>query len=164
MNQPIISIIVAVWPKNELGKDNQLLWHIPSDMKRFKELTSWHPVIMWRKTFESIPEKFRPLPNRTNIIISRNPELEYDWVLIFKDIEKAIEKAKSIDENEIFIIGWAQIYNSTINIADKLYLTKVEWNFDADVFFPDYSMFNKVISKQDLEDNWFKISFIELVK
>lgn len=164
MNKPTISIIVAVWPHNEIWKNNQLLWNIPTDLKRFKDLTTGHPIIMWRKTFESLPKKYRPLPNRTNIVLNNDSSFHNDGIIICNNIPDAIAKASEIDPNEIFIIWWWMIFRQTLEIADKIYLTKVEWEFDADIFFPDYSMFNKIISKQDLEDNWYRLSFLELTK
>lgn len=160
-----ISMIAAVWLNNELWKNNDLLWSIPEDMKRFKTLTNWHPVIMWRKTFESIPAKFRPLPNRTNIIISRNSEVNYEWTITCSNIEEAINKAKEIDEDEIFIIWWAQIYNQWINFADRLYITVVESNFEADVFFPKYkNTFTKTVEDISSQDENYKYKFLILEK
>jgi len=160
-----ISMIAAIWLNNELGKDNDLLWSISEDMKRFKTLTNGHPVIMWRKTFESIPPKFCPLPNRTNIVISRNPKINYEWVIICPNIEEAIQKAQEIDQNEIFIIWWAQIYSQWINLTDRLYITVVESDFKADVFFPEYkNIFTKTIEEMSSQDENYKYKFLTLEK
>ena len=132
----IISIIVAVSENNVIGKDNTLIWHLPADMKYFKEKTSGHCVITGRKNYESIPEKFRPLPNRTNIIITRQNEYAAPGAIIVSSIEGAIEKAKETGDNEIFIIGGAEIYKQSIHLTDKLYITKIRHSFDGDAFFP----------------------------
>lgn len=129
-----ISIIVAKAHNNAIGKDNCLLWHIPEDLKRFKALTMGHPIIMGRKTFESIG---RPLPGRRNIVISRN--FRFDGVEIAPSLDDALMMCR--DEEEIFITGGGQIYRQSMDIADKLYVTDVDQNPDADTYFPeiDYS-------------------------
>jgi len=176
----MISIIAAIGKNRELGKENKLLWNIPEDMKRFQNLTSGHVVIMGRKTYESLPKKFRPLPNRVNIILSRHsgepaqsstPESLSDsgqarmtLSIYCSSIEDALEKAKTFGK-EIFIIGGAQIYSLGIKYADKLYLTLVDKEFsDADAFFPDYSQFNKIIFEENHQDDKYSYKFIELVK
>ena len=140
-----ISIIAAIGKNRELGKDNQLLWHIPEDLKRFKKLTLNHPVIMGRTTYESLG---KPLPDRTNIVVSRNQKLKIKGCQIANSLEEAINKAKMIDRYEIFIIGGGQIYREAINLADRLYLTIINASSPADTFFPDYSGFKKIISSQ----------------
>ncbi len=150
MNKPKISIIVAVGKNREIGKNNQLLWHLPEDLKRFKELTTNHPIIMGERTFNSIG---RVLPNRTNIVLSQDANLKIDGAIVCSSIPKAIEVAQKHDDEEIFIIGGASIYAQTIDLADKLYLTLVDQNFDADVFFPDYSKFDKIISESELQQS-----------
>jgi len=155
----MISIIAAIGKNRELGKDNKLLWHIPEDFKRFKDLTSEHVVIMGRKTYESLPEKFRPLPNRTNIVISRrlnesNETNKSNLIYWVNSMEAAFAKASS-SQGEIFIIGGASIYEQGIKYADKLYLTLVEKEFpDADTFFPEYTkQFPKEVSSETLQSS-----------
>ena len=126
------TIVVAMGQKNEIGAGNQLLWHLPKDLKHFKELTSGHPIIMGRKTYESIG---KPLPNRTNIVISRKTDWFEEGILIVGSIKEAIKFAKKIDEN-IFIIGGGNIYKQTIDLADKLEVTLVKAELEADTFFP----------------------------
>ena len=126
-----ISIIAAVGKHRELGKNNQLLWHLPNDLKRFKKVTSCHDVIMGRKTYESLNG---PLPSRTNIIISRNKDYQAPLCIVVNSIEEAL--AQSADPNP-YILGGAQIYEQAIKIADKLDLTLVDASFDADAFFPE---------------------------
>ncbi|MDR1544192.1 MAG: dihydrofolate reductase [Prevotellaceae bacterium] len=127
-----ISIIVAVADNGAIGKNNALLWHISDDLKRFKSLTENHSVIMGRKTYFSLP--FRPLKNRRNIVVS-NTLQKIDGAETVKSIQEAFELCNA--ENEVFIIGGASIYEQTINIADKIYLTKIYKNFDGDTFFPE---------------------------
>lgn len=160
MNKPIISLIAAIGNNRELGKDNRLLWSIPEDLKRFKELTLNHPVIMGRKTFQSIG---KPLPNRTNIIVTHEINYQVKECFITHSLEEAIKLAKAKDNDEIFIIGGGQIYQQAINIADKLYLTLIDGAFDADTFFPDYSRFKKVASQKKSQYGKYRFTFLELV-
>lgn len=132
----IISLIAAVAENNVIGKDNTLIWHLPADMKYFKEKTTGHCVLTGRKNYESIPEKFRPLPNRTNLIITRQANYDAPGALVFPSIESAISFAKQKGENELFIIGGAEIYKQCLPFADKLYLTEIKQSFDGDAFFP----------------------------
>lgn len=126
------TIVVAMGLKNEIGADNKLLWHLPTDLKNFKEITTDHPIIMGRKTFESIG---KALPNRTNIVVSRKKDWFQEGILIVGSIKEAIKFAKKIDE-EIFIIGGGNIYEQTLEITDKLEVTQVNAELEADVFFP----------------------------
>ena len=161
-----ISIIVAVAPNNVIGKDNTLIWHLPADMKYFKEKTTNHCIITGRKNYESIPEKFRPLPNRTNIVITRQKEYKAPGAIIVDTLEKAIAKAKEIEKEEIFIIGGGEIFKQSMDITDRLYLTKVEGNFEGDVFFPVLNLKEwKEIYREDCkadEKNKYDYSFIIL--
>lgn len=166
----MISIITAIGKNRELGKDNKLLWNIPEDMKRFKALTSHSVVVMGRKTFQSLPEKFRPLPNRINIIVSKNLKYRPTSIKHLKEvkvchsIEDAIKLATEFNKR-IFIIGGASIYEQGIKYADKLYLTLVDKEFpDADAFFPDYSEFKKIIFEEKHENDRYSFKFIELIK
>lgn len=126
------TIVVAMGEKNEIGFENQLLWHLPKDLKHFKEITSGHPVIMGRKTYESIG---KPLPNRTNIVVSRKTAWFEEGILIVGSIKEAVKFAKKIDE-EVFIIGGGKIYEQTMDIVDKLEVTLVKADLEADTFFP----------------------------
>lgn len=137
------TIVVAMGEKNEIGFENQLLWHLPKDLKHFKEITSGHPVIMGRKTYESIG---KPLPNRTNIVVSRKNDWFEEGILIVGSIKEAIKFAKKIDE-EIFIIGGGKIYEQTMDIVDKLEVTLVKADLEADTFFPKID--SKVWKKTD---------------
>ncbi len=128
----LISIIVAVSKNGAIGKDNQLLWRLPEDLKRFKKLTLGHPIIMGRKTFDSIG---KPLPGRQSIVVTRNPEFRFDDVLVVHSIEDAIAEAKKLNSEEVFIIGGGELYNITLPLADKLYITEVETEIEGDTFF-----------------------------
>ena len=161
----MVTIIAAIAENYALGKDNDLIWHLPADLKRFKKRTSGHTIIMGRKTFESIG---KPLPNRTSIIITRNSNYFKDGCLIANSLEKALELADS--EKEVFIIGGAQIYRQALesNLVDALDITLVHKKFDADVFFPeiDKSIW-KEKSKEDFnadEKNKYAYSFISYNK
>ncbi|SHF21989.1 dihydrofolate reductase [Chryseobacterium takakiae] len=137
------TIVVAMGVKNEIGFENQLLWHLPKDLKHFKEITSGHPVIMGRKTYESIG---KPLPNRTNIVVSRKNDWFEEGILIVGSIKEAVKFAKKIDE-EIFIIGGGKIYEQTMDMVDKLEVTLVKADLEADTFFPKID--SKIWKKTD---------------
>jgi dihydrofolate reductase len=128
----MIILIAAVAENNALGKNNDLLWHLPKDFKRFKEITSGHHIIMGRKTFESFP---KPLPNRTHVIITRQKEYVCEGCIVVQDLEKAI--AVCPKNEDVFVIGGGEIYSQSIHLADQLDITRVHHSFEADVFFPE---------------------------
>jgi len=132
----MISIIVAIAENNVIGKDNTLIWHLPADMKFFKEKTTGHCIITGRKNYESIPEKFRPLPNRTNIVVTRQTNYNAPGAIVVGSIEEALITSKQTGETEIFIIGGADIYKQCLNLADRVYLTQIHQLFEGDAFFP----------------------------
>ncbi|MDQ3245085.1 MAG: dihydrofolate reductase, partial [bacterium] len=135
----IISLIVAIGKNNEIGKGNALLWSLPADIKHFKGATVGHTIIMGRKTYESIG---RPLPNRQNIVITRDTNYTKEGIEVAHSLEEAINISRlNLDKEltegqEVFIIGGAEIYKHALPIADKLYVTKVDQDFEADTFFP----------------------------
>ncbi len=133
----LISMIVAVAQNNVIGKDNDLVWHLPDDMAYFKEKTKGHHVIMGRKNYYAIPEKWRPLPGRPNIVITRQPNLELTGVVVVNSIEEALDKVKNTNEEEAFIIGGGEIFKQSLDIADKIYFTDIKSEFDGDTYFPD---------------------------
>ena len=137
----MVSIIVAIAQNGTIGDKNSLLWHIKEDMRFFRTTTSGHPVIMGRKTFESLGSK--PLPKRTNIVITR-ADREFDGALTAHSLQEAIRMAG--DDPEIFIMGGAQIYREALNVADRMYITHVERDYDGDTSFPeiDYSQWRLV--------------------
>lgn len=132
----MITIIVAKSENNIIGNDNQLIWHLPNDLKHFKQLTSRHPIIMGRKTYESIG---KPLPNRTNIVITRNKDWNPEAVLVVNSLQDAIEKSKEIDE-EVYIIGGGNIYEQAMDWADALEVTEVHHSFEGDTKFPEIDL------------------------
>ena len=159
---PQISIIVAHSRNMAIGKANALLWRLPEDLKRFKKLTTSHPIIMGRKTYQSIN---RPLPDRTNIIVTRDENLEIPGCIIVHSVTGAIEKAKEFDREEIFIIGGAEIYKEILSLVDRLYVTKVDLDVEGDAFFPEYSnIFTKKISEESGEFKGLKYSYLILEK
>ncbi len=129
----IISLIVAASTNNAIGKNNQLLWHLPNDLKFFKNTTWGMPVIMGRKTFESVN---KPLPGRFNIVITRQAGWTAAGVIVACDVNDAIKKAAETNCKEAFIIGGGEIFNETIGLANKVYLTRVHAVLDGDTFFP----------------------------
>ena len=154
----MISIIAALGKNRALGLGNELLWPIPDDLKRFKKITSGHPIIMGSKTYESIG---KPLPNRTNIILTRNKNYDAPGTIIVTSLEEAFEKAGN---DEVFVIGGAQIYTLALPYADKLYLTLIEDEKEADAFFPDYSEFTKKTLIEEREFEGIKYSWVNFEK
>ncbi|PLK42384.1 dihydrofolate reductase [Emticicia sp. TH156] len=161
----MISIIVAIAENRAIGKNNQLLWRLSTDLKHFKTLTSGHAIIMGRKTFESIG---KPLPNRTNIVITRSDKVSDDAsVLVADSIDKAIELAKQAEgANEIFIVGGGNIYEQALSITHKIYLTEVKVSIEGDTFFPELSAaewqeVSRVAYQKD-EKNEYDFDIVEL--
>ena len=128
-----ISLVVAAAENNSIGKNNQLLWHLPNDLKFFKNTTWGMPVIMGRKTFEAVN---KPLPGRFNIVITRQSDWQADGVIVAADLEDALQKAAETNCKEIFIIGGGEIYLQAFDKAQKIYLTRVHANIEGDTFFP----------------------------
>ncbi|QXP64331.1 dihydrofolate reductase [Polaribacter sp. HaHaR_3_91] len=161
----MITVIAAIAKNNALGKDNDLIWHLPADLKRFKKVTTGHHILMGRNTFESIG---KPLPNRTTIIITRNKNYFKEGCLIANSIEEAIEMVENKDD--IFIIGGAQIYKECIekDLVDRLDITQVHHEFEADVFFPEIDLkIWKETAREDFladEKNKFDFSFVRYSK
>jgi dihydrofolate reductase len=149
----LISIIAALGKARAIGSGNELLWQIPDDMKRFKELTMGHPVIMGRKTWDSLPEKFRPLPGRTNIVVTRQASYDAPGAIVADSLQDALAAAASASGGEeIFIIGGAQLYAETLPVVNKLYLTLIEDEKEGDAYFPDYEQeFTKIVSDEARE-------------
>jgi dihydrofolate reductase len=145
----IISLIVAIANNNAIGKDNDLLWHLPNDMKYFKEKTLNHHIITGRKNYISIPKKYRPLVNRTNIVLTRSTDFSEEGCIVKHSLQEAIEYAKSNNEVELFIIGGGQIYKEALEngLVDRMYITHVKSDYEADTFFPIVN-----------EANWNKVS------
>ena len=162
----MISIIVAIARKNVIGGDNALLWNIKEDLRRFREITSNHTVIMGRKTYESIG---RPLPNRRNVVITRS-NVKFEGCETFNSFEKAIKKYSKKGE-EIFIIGGAEIYKQALPLADKLYLTRVHnVEYKGDAYFPKYDkkewkiVYSKKYNRGEEYENSFTFTNLERIK
>ena len=133
----IISHIVAVTKNNVIGKVRDLPWHLPDDMKYFKDKTRGHYILMGRKNFESIPMKFRPLPDRVNMVVTRQKDYQAKGALVFNTINEGIEYAHEQDAGELFIIGGAQIYKQTLDRVDVLYITEIDTQLEGDAHYPD---------------------------
>ncbi len=145
MFTPRLSMIVAVDETRAIGKDNRLLWNIPDDLKRFKELTTGHTVIMGENTYYSIG---RPLPNRTNIVVTLNQSLELPGCIVAHSIDEAFQMAREQESEEVFVIGGASIYKQCLPLIERLYLTLVQGTHEADTFFPEYGEFKKIVSEE----------------
>lgn len=156
----MISMIAAAGEDNALGRKGKLLWHLPQDMKRFRRITMGHPVILGRKTFETLP---CPLPGRTNIIVTRQSDYKTDGCIVVNSFEKALEKAKSADGNEkICIVGGGEIYKLGLAHANHLELTRVHHKFEGgDAFFPEFDTKNWELAQEiyHAPDNRHKYSF-----
>lgn len=157
-----VSAIAVISRNRALGKGGGLLFHIPGDLPRFKRITSGHPVIMGRKTFESKEINKKALPNRMNIVVTRDPSYRVEGVVVVRGVEEAIEKASEKEEYEIFIIGGGQIYKEVWPYIDKLYLTVVDTEAEGDTYFPYYSDFKKVVFQEEHEEKGLKYTFLEL--
>jgi len=179
----IISLIVAVAENNVIGKNNALPWHLPTDMKYFRDTTMGHCVIMGRKNYDSIPLKYRPLDGRTNIVVTRQKDFKAEKCIVVNSVEEGLKAAADTSNSpereelagknsplrgdkgglEVFIIGGADIYRQTIDIADKIYYTKIHHSFDGDAFFPKIDENKwKLISRREVkpdEKNKFPFSF-----
>ena len=135
----IISIIAAVAENGVIGGNNKLPWHLPLDMRFFMKTTEGHCILTGRRNYESIPEKFRPLKNRTNIVVTRqqNYAEETAELKIVGSLEEGIEIARKLKEKELFIIGGGQVYEQAMALADRLYITEIKHQFQGDTYFPD---------------------------
>jgi len=150
----MITIIAAAGENNALGKDNDLVWHLPDDFKRFKKLTSGHYIIMGRKTFESFP---KPLPNRTHVVISRQKNYNNENCIVAHNLKDALAFAE--EDEQAFIIGGGEIYKLGLPYAEKIELTRVHGEFEADAFFPeldlnDWELVNEEFHEKDEKHNY----------
>ncbi len=162
-NMSKLSAIVAMSENRVIGRHNQLPWHLPADLKHFKTLTSGHTIIMGRKTHEAIG---RPLPQRTNIVITTNPHYNANGCIVVHSLEEALNHHAHAEEKEIFIIGGEQIYRQALKHVQRLYLTIVHHDIDGDAFFPEFDMHawqevSRVTHPAD-EQHAFAFSFVQL--
>ena len=164
-----LAMIVAMAKNNVIGLDNDMPWHLPADLKRFKATTLGNPIIMGRRTYESIG---RPLPGRLNIVLSRDTDLEIDGCTVVNSLEEALRTAKEANstsdnpKEEIFIVGGSHLYNKFISEIDTLYLTQIDAEIEGDTFFPDYTKYNwqetQRIEHPADESNQYALTFLKL--
>ena len=160
-----VSIIAAMDKNRGIGKNNDLLWHLPNDMRFFKETTQGHVVIMGRKNWDSIPEKFRPLPNRDNVVLSRNSQFQAEGAKVYTNLKEALEGISKwiAPDQKVFIIGGAQIYALAFNECDieDIFLTEVDTTLDADTFFPEFDLsnFKKTAIQEQIKDEKHPFAF-----
>ncbi len=163
LEKKTITLIAAAAQNDAIGKDNDLIWHISEDLKRFKRLTSGHTIIMGRKTFESMP---KALPNRTNIVLTKNKNYHAEGAIVVTTIEEALNLAK--EDSQPFIIGGAQIYSIFINHCNRIELTRIHHDFEADVFFPKIDTSKWNITKEEFisktKDQPYNYSYISYDK
>ncbi|HEU4521140.1 MAG TPA: dihydrofolate reductase [Thermoanaerobaculia bacterium] len=157
-----VSIIAIVAANDVIGRGNQLPWHMPADLKRFKELTMGHHLIMGRKTFESVG---KPLPGRVNVVVTRSVDFSPDGVAIARSVDEAISKAEAAGDDEIFIGGGAEIYAQTLHRADRMYITRLHGEPEGDTFFPEFDDVNewKLVDAEHFEAderNTYPYSFL----
>ena len=164
--QPRVSIVAAIGKNREIGHGNELLWHIPDDLRRFKAITLGHPVIMGRKTFDSIIATLKkPLPGRVNIVVTRDQNWKFDGVMVAHSLQDALAKAAEIDKGEIFIGGGGQLWAEALLYTDRLYLTLIDAEKDGDAFFPPYEeIFTKKLSEEIREFNGLTYRWVDLEK
>lgn len=155
-----ISIVACVAKNRGIGKDNKLLFDIPADLQHFKKVTMGHPIIMGYNTYKSIGQA---LPGRLNIVLLPDP-INIEGCTVVNSIEEAIKVASEEDKEEIFFIGGGMVYASAIEFTDRLYLTVVDAEPEADTFFPDYSDFDKIVEEEILETDKYKIKYVTLEK
>ena len=159
----IISLIVSMGRNRVIGRNNKIPWYLPADLKRFKQLTTGKPIIMGRKTFESIG---RPLPNRTNIIVTHDANYKAEGCIVVHSVEEALKAAEGSEE--IMVIGGSKIYEQFFPISNKIYLTVIDEDFDGDTLFPEYKKEDwKEVSREDHkedEQNWYDYVYITLEK
>ena len=135
----ILSFIAALSRNRVIGKNNDLPWSLPDDMKYFMQTTKGHYVIMGRKNYDSIPDKFRPLPNRTNIVVTHQKEFQAPGCVVVHSLEDGIDRARKANEQEAFIIGGAEIFRQGFALSQRLYLTEINGEVDGDIYFPEWN-------------------------
>ncbi len=156
-----IAMIAAVAENGVIGKDNGLVWRLPDDMKYFMNTTKGYFIILGRKNYESLPPKFRPLPNRTNVVITRQPTFKLENAFVVHSLEEAVALCKKNKQEKIFIIGGGQIYDQALPQTDILYLTEIHHSFDGDTFFPNFdkTQWEEVSREHHPVDDRHKYSF-----
>ncbi|MDP3514406.1 MAG: dihydrofolate reductase [Sulfuritalea sp.] len=163
MTRPLLTLIAAVARNGVIGIDNRLPWHLPADLKHFKELTLSHAVIMGRKTWESLPAKFRPLPGRRNIVVSRDAGYRAEGAVVALSLPAALAAAgEGESDGEAFLIGGAQLYATALPLADRLQLTEIDASFEGDTWFPaiDPGLWHEVGRQAQRGDEGFDYAFV----
>lgn len=157
------ALIVAMDNERGIGKNNDLMWHLPADMKFFKETTSGHIVVTGRKNYDSIPERFRPLPNRENAVLTRNPDYDAPGAVVFASLDECLKRYENETERTVFIIGGGQIYKEAMDsgVVDELFITHVNHVYGADTFFPvfDEAEWKSEIVFEQEKDEKHEVSF-----
>ena len=161
---PNLVLIAALARNGVIGINNTLPWHLPEDMKHFREATRGKPVIMGRKTWESLPDTFRPLPGRHNIVVSRNPTYQADGATVVSSLTAALDAAVNADD--VFVIGGAELYRQALPLARRMVLTRIEQDFEGDAHFPSFTDADWQMTRQDahVSNNGLPFSFIELAR
>jgi dihydrofolate reductase len=154
-----VSAICAIGKGGAIGYRNRLPWRIPDDSQRFRTLTMGHPVVMGRKTYQSI---VKPLGGRTNIVITRQSSSVCDGCVVVPSLSEALRVGHKLDGHELFIAGGAEVYAQTLPICTRLYLTVIDEQFRADTFFPDYTQFSRVVSREDKSSGMYRYQFLVL--
>jgi dihydrofolate reductase len=156
-----ISLVAAVAENYVIGKNNDLPWHLPDDMKFFMATTKGHHVILGRKNYESLPEKFKPLPNRSNVVVTRQKDFKAHGCLVVHSIEEAFQIAEENKESEVMVIGGSDIYNLALPYAHRLYLTEINAKVDGDVYFPEFdkTIWKEISRVQHSQDDRHAYSF-----
>ncbi|MFN2162650.1 MAG: dihydrofolate reductase [Candidatus Promineifilaceae bacterium] len=161
--RPLVSFVVAMDRNRLIGKGSGLPWRLPDEIRRFKAITMGHPVLMGRKTYETIPQKFRPLPGRTNIILTRQKGYEAPGCIVVHSMEEALSAVSP--EEELMVIGGSQLFNALLPVVDRLYLTEIDGQYEGDVYFPELNMtqWSEVAREEHPRDDRHDSSFVFLM-
>lgn len=161
--KPRLAYVVAMDDNRLIGRNNDLPWRLPDDMRWFREKTMGKPCIMGRKTYDSLPAKFRPLPGRLNIIVTRNPDYEAPGAVVANSVDDALQAAGEVEE--IIIVGGADLFRRLLPVVDRLYLTRVHGAAEGDVFFPDYdaAQWREMYREEHLADDRHPYAFTWLI-
>ena len=161
--RPTISFVVAMDRNRLIGQGSGLPWRLPDEIRRFKEITMGHPVLMGRKTYETIPQKFRPLPGRTNIILTRQQEYDAPGCIVVHSLQEALSAVSP--EEELMVIGGSQLFDALLPIVDRLYLTEIDDEYEGDVYFPalDMNQWREVAREEHPRDDRHASPFVFLV-
>ncbi len=143
-----IALIAAMTRNRVIGKDNDLPWKLPDDMKFFQQQTKGHVVIMGRKNYDSLPPKFKPLPNRTNVILTRQENFKAEGCVVVSGLEEALDFARSSGEDEVYVIGGGEVYNQALSQSNRIYLTEIDTELSGDTFFPALGAEWKEVSRR----------------